>query len=738
MNRIWTVARREVAGFFDQATAYILVVAFLGLGLFLTFRTVYAAGIATMRPFFDVLPWLFAVFIPAMTMRSLAEEKRSGTLEWLMAQPLREYEVVVGKFLGNWIFALIALAGAFPASVGIVLLSEADPGIVVAQFVGGALLAAQGVGIGLWASSLTRNQITAFILGTAITFSLILIGTPVVSVGLPPSLSGALASLSVVTHFDNVARGVIDLRDVVYFLSTAALFLILAISIVSGQRLSRERGAWRRLRTGTGVLIGIVLVVNLLGGQIRGRLDLTRDNLYTLSDGTRQVLGELDDLVTIKLVMSSELPPELQPTVRDVQDLVRDLRRAAGGNLIVDEIDPGDSEEAAQEARSLGIQPTEFNVLRDDAFEVRPGWFGLALLYADESEAIPYIARTDDLEFRLVSTIDQLTTTERPTVAFLSGYGAQEPFNYPLLQQQLAPRFSLTTANMTDSTFTLSPDSTDVLVLAGTSQPLPATAVEKIRGFVEAGRPALLMLDPTQIGQQSPIANAVPTGLEDVITGWGVTLREGVVKDWASNMNVSLGRQGLFNVVRPYPLWPIAFADAEHPITRGLSNVSLGWASPLEITDSTRVTPLVHSSEASELHAPGGMILPESLGTPDETAFETFAVAAAIQNAGGDAGGRVVVIGDVDFLGEQFLRGNPQNVVFVANAIDWLTQDEALISIRSKTRTPPQLVFTSDVQRSLLKWANLAGVPLLFILVGALRVTGRRSRLEKRWKEFAE
>ena len=165
MKSVWTVARHELRGFFDQATAYILIIAFLALGLFLTFRSLYASNMATLRPLFDLLPWLFAILIPAATMRSLAEERRSGTLDWLIAHPLGEIEAVGGKFLGNWLFALAALAGTLPTAVGVLLASEADPGIIVAQYVGAALLAAQFVAIGLWASSMTRNQITSFILG---------------------------------------------------------------------------------------------------------------------------------------------------------------------------------------------------------------------------------------------------------------------------------------------------------------------------------------------------------------------------------------------------------------------------------------------------------------------------------------------------------------------------------------------------------------------------------------------
>lgn len=736
MNRIRTIARRELAGFFDQATAYILVIAFLSLGLFLTFRTIYAAGIATMRPLFDLLPWLFAIFIPAMTMRSLAEEKRSGTLEWLLAQPLREAEVILGKFLGNWTFALIALGAAVPSAVGVWLVSEADPGIMVAQFVGGALLAAQGVAVGLWASSLTRNQITAFIVATGVAFTLILIGTPVVGVGLPPSLAAAVTSLSVVSHFENVARGVIDVRDVIYFVSTTGVFLALATAVLSRERLSRERSAYRRLGIGTLTLVAAVIVLNLLSSQFRGRLDLTRGDLYTLSDGTRDILGQLDDLVTLKLVISSELPPELHPMLRDVRDLVADLRRASRGRLIVEMINPSDGPEAETRARNAGVLPTEFNVLRDDAFEVRQGWFGLSLLYADELEAFPYIARTDDLEFRLVSAISRMATVQRPSAAFLGGFGAKEAFHYPVLQQQLAARFDVVTINIQDSIPpTLHPDSVDVVILAAPTQPLGPTAVEALRAYVDSGGPALLLLDRNQIQQRSPIASSVPTGLEDFIAERGVEVRDGMVMDWASNTNVSMGRQGPFNVVRPYPLWPIALPTTGHAITRNLTQVSVGWASAFDVTSPDQVTPLLVSSEAAELRSSGGLILPESLGQPDETRLETLTMAVAVEAVA--SSGRLVLVGDANFLENQFVQGNPQNVIFAANAIDWLTQDEALISIRSKTRMPPPLAFTSDFQRSFLKWGNLVGIPLLFVLFGVVRVTGRRARLERRWKGLA-
>jgi ABC-2 type transport system permease protein len=741
MKRIWIVARREVASFFDHPTAYILVVAFLALGLFLTFRNVFASGLASLRPLFDLLPWLFAVFVPAMTMRSLAEERRSGTMEWLLSQPLAETDLVMGKFIGNWIFVLVALAGTIPTAIGILMVSEADSGIMLAQYAGGALLAAQGVAIGLWASSLTRNQITAFILASTVSFLLVLIGTPVVLIGLPPVLAGAVSRLSVVGHFQNVARGVIDLRDVLYFLSTTGLFLAMAIALVSRQRLSSGRGAYRRLRTGMVALIGVVIVLNLFGGYIRGRLDLTREGLYTLSDGTREILGNLDDLVTLKLFVSDELPVEMQPALRDVRDLVADLRRAAGGQLIVENLNPDSDEEVAREARALGITQNEFNVLRADEFEVRRGWFGLALLFLDEREVIPYVDRTDDLEFRLVSAVAAMTTEDRARIAFASGFGTDGIEAFPWLEQGLVDRYEIVPLDLAaDSVVDLSLESADIVVLAGPSEPLPETIVESLGSFLDAGGSALLLIEKNAVSGQSPVTSPITTGLEGFLEERGIRVDAGMALDYTSNSTISMGRQGPFNIVRPYPLWPIALKGDVHATTRDLNNISMGWATAISVTDSS-IQRIWVTSEAGDIQAPPIIILPDALEAPNPDDFQTVTLAVAIESApgedGGSGGGRMIVVGDVDYLREDFVRSNPQNLVFTANAIDWLAQDEALIDIRSKNRTPPAIVLTSDFQAALLKWGNLLGVPLLFVVGGVLRVTGRRRRAESRWQELA-
>jgi ABC-type transport system involved in multi-copper enzyme maturation permease subunit/ABC-type uncharacterized transport system involved in gliding motility auxiliary subunit len=736
MRRIWTVARHEVRGYFDQPTAYVLVVAFLGISLFLGFRNMYASNLASMRPLFDLLPILFAVFVPAATMRTLAEERRGGTLEWLMAQPLSEAEVIAGKFLGNWIFVLIALAGTVPTAIGMLMASEADPGIVTAQYVGAALLAGQLVAIGIWASSMTRNQITAFIIAAGLSFVLFLIGVPVVQIGLPPALSGALARLSVVSHFENVARGVVDLRDVLYFVSTTALFLVLAVGAVSRERLSHIRPEFKRLRLGSAVFIGLVLMANLLGSYIRGRLDLTAENLYTLSEGTKDLLGEIDDVVQIKLYASAELPPEIQIQLRDVRDLLADMRAASGGGVVVSELNPDDDEDAASEASAFGIFPIEFNVLRDDEFQIRRGYYGLAMTYADDEEVMPLITRTDDLEFRLASAIYRMTTEARPKVNFVEGFDTKGLDDIPGLRESLGDRYEISSVAIAgESGSMISGDSTAVLIVAGATTTLDSLAVQRIEEYVDQGGAALLLMESILLNPQTPNPLPVRSGLESMLSDRGVELSGSVVADLQSSENVSMGRQGLFNVIAPYPLWPIAIPASDHATTSGINAVTFAWAAQLEITDTTQVTPLWQTTPSGITRAPMESIAPDQewAATPDQLGVRTLAVALTPDE--GEAGGRIIIVGDATFTEFQFLQGNPSNLIFLANTIDWLAQDESLIRIRSQDRTPPTFVFTSDYGKRMLKWVNLVGVPLLFVLIGVYRVTGRKRRAESRWKE---
>ena len=331
MNRIWTIARRELKALFDHPTGYVLLVVFLAVNAFLFFRQAYFQGSASLRPMLDFLPWILLFFVPAVTMRALAEDTKSGQVEVLLAQPVTELELLVGKYTGALLFLWIALALTLPIPFALSTAADLPWGPIIAQYAGAALLLAGLAGVGVWASSLTRSQITAFITGVAVMFVLVLVGLDPLLAGLPPALGTIAARLGVLSHFDSIGRGVIDLRDAVYFVSLAGIFLALGYAALLGRKLSPAGGAVRRLRVGTGIFVALLVVTNLLGSYIGGRLDLTPGHSYTLSPATRRLVGKLPDIVTVTVFASKELPTEAALMKRDVDDLLHDLRSAGHG-----------------------------------------------------------------------------------------------------------------------------------------------------------------------------------------------------------------------------------------------------------------------------------------------------------------------------------------------------------------------------------------------------------------------
>jgi ABC-type uncharacterized transport system involved in gliding motility auxiliary subunit len=288
----------------------------------------------------------------------------------------------------------------------------------------------------------------------------------------------------------------------------------------------------------------------------------------------------------------------------------------------------------------------------------------------------------------------------------------------------------------------LSPDTIDVIALVGPTSPVAPETLEALETYLDQGGAALLFVENSQLSPQAPISQPLDAGLGPLLESRGVRLTDQMAYDLRSNQNVSLGQRSIFNLIAPYPLWPVAVPSEDHPTNRNLEMLSLAWAAVLEITDSTRAVPLWSTTESGGRKPASGSIDPETAVNQDTVDPSTLApqvLAAAVRPAPGapeaGSGGRLVVVGDADLLQSQFLRGSPQNLTFLANAVDWLAQDESLIEIRSKDRTPPPLVFESDFERSALRWGNTAGVPLAFILLGLLRARSRRNGAAELWRK---
>lgn len=235
MSSIWIIAKREFKTFFDSLIAYITIVIFLGLSGFFTWlygSDVFLVGQATLQPFFSVAYWTLFFFIPALTMRMIAEENRSGTMELLLTKPVSDWEVILGKFTASLLLIVIALALTLPYYFTIWAIGPVDHGAVWCGYLGMILMSMMYISIGLFASSVTNNQIVAFLMSLLIGVFFLIIFQVLAS-----SFTGDLGQifnyLSVSTHYESISRGVIDSKDIVYFLSITFLGLLLAESSLS-------------------------------------------------------------------------------------------------------------------------------------------------------------------------------------------------------------------------------------------------------------------------------------------------------------------------------------------------------------------------------------------------------------------------------------------------------------------------------------------------------------------------
>lgn len=235
MHAIWTITKKEFNSFFDSLVSYIFIVVFLGISGFFTWlfgSDIFLIGQATLQPFFSIAYFTLFFFIPALTMRMIAEEKRSGTIELLLTKAVSDWQVILGKFLACLILIMVALALTIPYYITVWILGPIDHGAVWCGYLGMILMSATYISIGLFASSITNNQIVAFLLALFIgVFFLIIFD--VLANNFTGTFGQLLSFLSLSTHFDSISRGVIDFRDLIYFFSISFFGLMLAETSLS-------------------------------------------------------------------------------------------------------------------------------------------------------------------------------------------------------------------------------------------------------------------------------------------------------------------------------------------------------------------------------------------------------------------------------------------------------------------------------------------------------------------------
>jgi len=503
-------------------------------------------------------------------------------------------------------------------------------------------------------------------------------------------------------------------------------------------------------------ILGILILVNIVSIRIFGRLDMTRNRVFTLSDASKELMRSLDDRISVKAYFTEDLPSPYNNNRRMLLDQLNEYRAYARGNLQYEFVDPA-GEKGERDAEQQGVSPIQVQVVRDDKFEVKRGYMGVVLQYEDRKEIIPVVQNAANLEYELSSTIKKLVTKQQRKVGFLTGHGEASLTDLARAQEMLRRQYELVSVDVSKNTPV--PEDIAALIVAGPTARFAEDAKFQVDQYVMRGGRVAFLLNKIDANLQSRFGRPLDLNVDDLLAAYGVRINADVVRD-VQCASVSLMQQQYGFAVQsqvPYPYLPIASDFSQgNMMVKNLQGVVLFFASSLDTAGTAgkglRAEILMRTSKQSGRQTGMLAIDPLQRYTQEEFGESGIPLAAVVSGsfnslfaekpipsdtAAGAApppasartsspATRIVVIGDGDFMRDQFT--NRDNITFFANMVDYLVDDAGLITIRSKEASSPPLEPLADGTKKLVKYANLGLPPLLVIAYGLMRWRMRQAR----------
>lgn len=805
---------KEIRSFFSSLLGYTVVAVFLlftslFLWLFPGGWNILDGGMATLDPFFAMAPWVLMFLIPAITMRSFAEEHRAGTLELLLTRPLTEVQVVLAKFLGAWAVSIAALLPTLSFVLVVGMLGRPswnlDLGAVWGSYLGLIVFSGALTGIGVVASSCTMQPLVAF-LSAMLTSIVAYFGFGALAdFAWLGSWEHAFVQLGMESHFDAMSHGRLDSRDVLYFVAWMALSVL-----VSRFVLALRRG--RVLREGTALMLSTAVlgVVIVLSQLVHGAVDLTAEKRHTLAEGTVALLEGLQDDVLVTCYLTGELPQEWKRLESEVESLLQRMAQASGGRLafqFVDIYDIDDAQTIGQNEQALFERGLEFTRI---AFEdngrqaFQTIWPGAMISFRGEESPVQFfgseIPQADQamiqgsintLEFNLASGIRNSTAFESKSIAILEGHGELEDLamidlvstleeDHLVARVELDGRLNVLSEKLEGMRYRT--NRYDLLIVAKPDSVFPEKDKVILDQFLMNGGRILWMVDPVltdldslrQTKETFGVENQI--GLYDQLFDYGVRLNRNLIIDpQCAPILLDAGPMGnqrnmqLFNWYFAPLSMPLGTG---HPITNNLDPIHFDFVSSMDLVntqeDVTSTMLLTSSERAKTYRVPvrisSGIVdldpayfaegntpnagfaallegtfrshyaqtLPSALRDDADFAFRaSSAPTAMVVISDGDVArnrfrsdGRVLPLG-YDRYARRVVYDNKE---FLLNAINYLLQEDALISVRSRSI---QLRSLDDarIRAERSGWQFVAvGMPLLVVmlLAGAVLTTRRR------------
>lgn len=741
MKQLLTILKKDLRSYFDQPTGYILNIIFIVAIAFMFFRTIDTTNEASLRPMFSLLPWILAIYIPAVSMRLFSEEQRDGTLEILFTQPVRGTTVILAKFLAGLIFISIGILGTILIPISLTFAGNLDVGALVAQYIGAILLSSSLVSIGIFASSLTKNQIVAFIISLSVSMLLLVLGLDFINITLPSALSVLLQDLSPLTHFSSITRGLIDLRDVLYFISIDIAFLSITYLNTKGKSLNSNSPQYRNLRVGVGSLVILSLVFAWFGSSIQGRIDLTEDRIYSLAPSTKEIFDNLDDYLTITLYESKDHPINTALTARDVNDFLSDLD-ARSKFIKIKHRYPDADEKDKEESEIVGIPPVQFNVQRQGEFQVKTGYLGMTLAYANNKEVIPFVESLDGLEYKLASLTFKMLNDTKKSIIFLDLPSSKINQNMGSFISLLAQQYDISVADINE--IDQIKNTPDVFIIAGGNyenvDQLKTSST--IQDLILQGVSFFVLVDTVNIDNNRMLAYPNEYSGAGIWENFGIIIKNNMLYDLVSYETLPFGTQS-GEVLLPYPYW-IRTPPNDSKVTGKVNSTLFPWASSMEliqpIVSNIQTEPIIITYPTTSIQYDYQDLSPNAQFNPNSSNTGSQILGVKIENSALESSSiiRSIIISDSEWLTDNIAGRNQSNYALGMNMIDWLAQENQLADIRSKVIRERKLDWSSKgsffSHQSLTKNLNLILSPIILIIYGLTRYTKRKTIQSKVFK----
>ncbi len=791
MRNISTIFKREFLAYFNSPIAYVVAIVFLlvNSGLWLFMSNFFLMRMAEMRLFFGILPITLAVFMPAVTMRMWAEERRTGTIGLLLSLPARNHELVLGKFLASLLFYLVMLAGTVTIPLMIALAGDPDFGPILGGYIGSIFLGAFFLSVGLFVSVLFKDQILALIVSIVLCLGFYLLGTDLVAMPLDGWTGGLGTAIKeavgVAWRLQSVERGVLGLGDVIHFVSFTAGFVLLNVYAIESR--VRMRGA-SLFPAGVALVLAIAIAVSVAASEMSlPRFDMTEGGVYSLAAPTRRVLAGLKAPVKVHYYVT---PRDRMPTYMNMKNLERDVRDKLeefveySHSLTYEIIDPTVDVETQNKLQARNIVPFTAQSVQRDSREARLIYSAISISYLDKKEEIlpRVIPQTlGQLEYELISRIYRMTLEDKPTVAIYAPLQYRDPnMRDETYRKMMAmrgipvpppeDRFSLVKRLLSGEGYHVVPVKLEgaakiparartLLVLE--PEELKPEQVREIEKFVAGGKNLFLALQKHTFrymaaprGGWSVIPTRVNSGMEPFLRKFGLSVADSILMDKNSQM-VQMNRRAGQWVFREPVSCPVQIEvipenmNKETGITDRLSGLAYFWGGALTIDEKAlekaglkakrlfttsagawslagKTTPLMPQDIDPALHKKKGRRL------------------LAVYLEGQAPGGRdknttteVIVVGCAEMFSDDLLRGL-SNATFLLNSVDALTLKENLSSVRTKGSVVRMIGDLTDGQKLFYRFLVLGLVPIILVALGITRSIIRKRRRAAYLKKFSQ